>query len=361
MYQLENINPSSAAEWNAVIQRLPQAHILQTHEWATLKYENGWRPLFYTWKDATGEIVAAVCLHRKEIPVLRLCILYAPRGPLLDWQNALLRQTVMKDLVAIARRQRALFIKIDPEVSADAEIEGSEELTGLLKSSGWSFSRDQLQFRNTILLDITPDEDGILAGFKQKTRYNIRLADKKGVVVRPGTAADLPALYLMYAQTALRDGFAIRSREYYLQVWSTLMEAGKAYPLIAEVDGEMVSALVMFVFARRAYYFYGMSSGKYREWMPNHLLQWRAITLAKSLGCTQYDFWGAPDQFDPGDSMYGVYRFKEGFNGQIFKGIGAWDFPVHPLLYRLYGNTLPVILGWMRRVGRRRIKQETAQ
>ena len=162
----------------------------------------------------------------------------------------------------------------------------------------------------------------------------------------------------MYAQTALRDGFIIRDEAYYLYVWNLLYEAGMAVPLIAEVDGKPVSAIILFVFAKKAYYFYGMSTGEHREKMPNHLLQWEAILLAKSLGCLVYDFWGAPDKYDEEDSMWGVYRFKEGFNGEILSGIGAWDYILNRALYTGYTQLIPAILKIMRRFGRKRLTKE---
>lgn len=165
-------------------------------------------------------------------------------------------------------------------------------------------------------------------------------------------------LYRMYAMTSLRDQFAIRSKEYYLQVWSELIQAEMAYPLVAEVDGEPVSALILFVFANRGYYFYGMSTKSYRERMPNHLLQWEAICLSKQLGCITYDFWGAPDEFDVSDSMYGVYRFKEGFSGKVLFGIGAMDFVISPWKYQIYTHLLPRFLSVMRKLGREKVKGE---
>lgn len=358
MFVLEKIANPSPEEWKSIISSLPNPHILQTVEWAELKEINGWKPLFYIWKDSSSRIVAGVCIHRKKIPVLPMSLLYSPRGPLCDWQDMNICQVVLKDLVKIAREQNAIFLKIDPEVEIDVIPDGINSTTEVLKTIGWEYSNEQLQFRNTIFLDLSLETDELLSRFKQKTRYNIRLAEKKGVQIRQGMEEDLPFLYQMYAQTALRDGFAIRSRDYYLKVWSTLMNTGMAIPLIAEVNGVAVSAMIIFIFAERAYYFYGMSSGEYREWMPNHLLQWKAILLAKSMGCSVYDFWGAPDNFVESDPMYGVYRFKEGFNGRVFKSIGAWDYPVSRFLYTFYGHTLPLILNWMRRLGKKRIQRE---
>jgi lipid II:glycine glycyltransferase (peptidoglycan interpeptide bridge formation enzyme) len=369
-YSLNVISNPSEAYWNELLMELPGAHILQSQQWAEIKRQNGWLAEYLLWIGPDQKPAAAAVLHRKRVPMLPVCLLYAPRGPLLDWSNAGLRHQVLADLHRHARENQAIFLKIDPEVplawSEDPLARVDEDAVGLqvrteMERAGWIFSQDQLQFRNTVLLDISPSEDVLLQRMKQKTRYNIRLAERKGVVIRDGTTADLELLYHMYAETSMRDHFAIRSKEYYLDVWSRLMRNGIAQPLIAEVGGQPVSAVIVFIFARRGYYFYGMSTEAHRDKMPNHLLQWHAILLCKARGCLTYDFWGAPDEFHPEDSMYGVYRFKEGFTGRVLFGLGAWDDPIHPMLYRFYTRTLPRLLNVMRWLGRRRVSREVQE
>ena len=133
-----------------------------------------------------------------------------------------------------------------------------------------------------------------------------------------------------------------------------------AKPLIAEVDGEIVAALILFYFAGTAWYLYGMSSIEHRDKMPNYLLQWEAIRLAKKMGCSTYDLWGAPDQFNDQDPLWGVYRFKSGLGGRVVRHAGAWDFPVNKNLYRLYTLVLPKILAILRRRGNEETRQVLA-
>jgi len=106
--------------------------------------------------------------------------------------------------------------------------------------------------------------------------------------------------------------FVIRAQEYYLSVWKVFFEAGMLDPLVAEVEGQMVAGLILFYLGKTAWYLYGMSTGQHRDKMPNNLLQWEAMRIAKDKGCQVYDLWGAPDRFDESDSMFGVFRFKEG-------------------------------------------------
>jgi len=189
------------------------------------------------------------------------------------------------------------------------------------------------------------------------------LAKKKGVTVRLGTLDDLVMLFKMYAETSVRDGFVIRDETYYQTVWQTFMEYSPTYgqplaePLVAEVDGEAVAAIFVFYFGRRAYYIYGMSRDEHREKMPAYLLQWEAMKRAKAKGCTAYDLWGAPEVFDESDSMWGVYRFKEGLGGEVVRTLGAWDFAPNPFWYKMYSEIIPRVLDLMRSRGKAKTRQ----
>lgn len=389
--------------WNTLIASLPHPHFLQTWQWGQVKAKYGWQPMYLAWDKGqctvfntqcsviseqltdTKKIKATAMVLKKTViaggMAARLCILYCPKGPNLDWNDIPLRKRVLDDLERFARQQGAIFLKLDPDVALGTGVPGSEtEVTepggeavrADLLRRGWRFSEEQIQFQNTVLLDVSVSEEEMLARMKQKTRYNIRLAAKKGVTARFGTEADWPILYKMYAETAVRDGFVIRDETYYQTVWGLFqskipcgqdaqnpkIEIPLAEPLIAEVEGEPVAALVLFAFAGRAYYVYGMSREARREKMPNYLLQWEAMKWAKARGCGVYDLWGAPDVFDERDSMWGVFRFKEGLGGQVMRTLGAWDFVPNRLWYAMYTKVMPKVLGLMRSRGRARTRQQ---
>jgi len=357
--------------WNRVITTLPNPHILETWEWGEFKSEYGWEPFRFIWRDAQNQVVAACQVLRKRILTrgfaARLCILYAPRGPLLDWDNLQLKRQVLNDLQAYATDQQAIFIKIDPEVILGIGIPGDEDaMDGQmgaqavheLQSRSWRFSRDQIQFRNTVWIDLTGDKDLWLSRMKQKTRYTIRLAERKGVIVRHADASDFSEMYSMYRETAVRDGFVIRPESYYTGIWRRFLQAGMMTPLMAEVEGKPVAAVILFHFGNRAWYLYGMSRAEAREWMPNYLLQWEAMKTASAQGCACYDLWGAPDVFDETDSMWGVFRFKQGLGGKVIRTIGAYDYTPMPLLYRMYTNVIPKVLDVMRRRGKKQNQRE---
>ena len=185
----------------------------------------------------TNNCIAACLILKKQILnrgfAARLSILYAPKGPLLDWDNISLRTRVLNDLQAFAKKQGAIFLKIDPDIVLGRGVPNSEgdvtENSGQAARSeltrrGWVYSSDQIQFRNTVLIDLSATEEEMLARMKPKTRYNIRLSEKKGVSVRVGTLDDLPMLYKMYAETSVRDGFVIRDENYYMTVWKLFMQ-----------------------------------------------------------------------------------------------------------------------------------------
>jgi lipid II:glycine glycyltransferase (peptidoglycan interpeptide bridge formation enzyme) len=351
--------------WNTLAAALPRAHVLQSWEWGEFKSRYGWSAQRYVWRNAAGQPVAAGQVLKRTFQLgtsrfgPRASVLYVPKGPLLDWAEAPLRARVLADLESLARRERTVFVKIDPDVPMARGLPGAEQadavgaaLTLELRRRTWGLSKDQIQFRNTVTQDLRPGEGQILAGMKQKTRYNVRLAEKKGVRVRAGSLTDLDLLYQLYAETSVRDGFVIRSPEYYRDAWGSFIQAGLAQPLIAEVEGEAVSALVLFKYAKTAWYMYGMSREAHRAKMPSHLLQWEAVRWARTHGCEIYDFWGAPDEFVESDPLWGVWKFKEGFGGQVVRHIGAWDFAPSRPLYWLYTTVMPRVLDVMRWRGR---------
>jgi len=372
----------TASEWDACIAQLPGSHLLQTWEWAQVKAKYGWEPAAYTWESKTAMTVpAAAMILTKKIRVggfaARLNLLYCPRGPLMDWSNEHTRTQVLDDLEAFAKKHSAIFLKFDPDVALGTGLPGAKDFspqgTGQAVASelvrrAWKYSSGQVQFKNTLLVDLTPPEADLLARMKQKTRYNIRLAEKKGVTVRSGTLEDLRSLYRMYAGTSIRDGFTIREEEYYLTVWETFMFPAPSggprpacEPLIAEVEGSPVAAIFVFYFAGRAYYLYGMSGAEHREKMPNYLLQWEAIRRAKARGCHVYDLWGAPDEFDENDRLWGVFRFKEGLGGYAVSTLGAWDYVPNQFWYRMYSEIIPRVLSVMRARGRASTRLATTE
>jgi peptidoglycan pentaglycine glycine transferase (the first glycine) len=367
---VELVKIRDSTQWNNQIEDLPGAHALQTWEWGQVKARFGWEPYHLLWRDDAGGVCAAALLLRRRVALgsfsLPLSVMYVPRGPLLDWSDLPLAKKVLHDLQSFARQNWGVFVKVDPDLPVGFGIPGADgsedDPAGLavrehLIADGWYFSDEQIQFRNTVQVDLTKDEQTLLMGMKSKTRYNIRLAERRGVTVRRGAYNDIDLLYRMYAHTAVRDDFLIRGKVYYQTVWQTFFNAGLAEPLVAEVEGQPVGGAVIFRFGGRAWYMHGMSLDEHREKMFNYRLQWEAMLRSRVAGCRTYDMWGAPDTFTEDDPLWGVYRFKDGFGGQVVRTIGAWDFPLRPLVYKAYGQALPRVLKILKARGKTATKR----
>ena len=333
--------------WNEALLALPAYHVLQSWEWGEVKGRHGWAAHRLLWEQE-GRPVAAAQVLRRPIPHTPWGLMYVPKGPALDYANSALVQRVLAGLESMARHQRAIFIKVDPDTDLPQVVQ-------TLQARGWRYSVGQIQFRNTALLDLTLAEDVLLAAMKSKTRYNVRLAGRKGVRVRAGTLADIPRFYEMYAETGHRDGFLVRPFAYYADAWQTFLRAGLAHMLLACApprtgawSEEVIAGVILFRLGDKAWFMYGASADRHRDRMPNHALQWAAICWARSAGCTAYDLWGAPDVLDERDRLWGVWRFKEGLGAQFTPHIGAYDYVTSSVLYWAYAVALPRYLGLLR-------------
>jgi lipid II:glycine glycyltransferase (peptidoglycan interpeptide bridge formation enzyme) len=213
-----------------------------------------------------------------------------------------------------------------------------------MTADGWPRrSPHNIQPPRTILVELRGSEDEILARMKQKTRYNIRLAEKKGVTVRAWE--DLDGFHKMLLTTGGRDEFGVHSLDYYRRAYELFHPAGMAELLVAEYEGRPLAALMVFAHGKRAWYVYGASNDEERNRMPAYLLQWEAMRWARRRGCEEYDLWGVPDEEEAAleagfetrqDGLWGVYRFKRGFGGRLKRAVQAIDRVYNPLLYRLY-------------------------
>jgi peptidoglycan pentaglycine glycine transferase (the first glycine) len=367
-FSIAGLSPScqfvalESGAWDRLVLSLPAPYFLQSEAWAQVKSRYGWQPIPLIWIVA-GELRAAALVLERQLNLagiqIGLRMQYVPRGPLMaDWGDQKLRHQVMTDLLVLARSRGAITVKIDAELPVGYGAPGDPdaidaplglEVRAELAAGGWIFSNEQVQFRNTAVINLDQPDEVLLARMKQKTRYNIRLAERKGVSIRSAIYDDFNTLYAMYAHTARRDGFLIREEGYYHTVWDLFIQAGMIELLLAEVEGEPVAGLVLVKFGGRAWYLYGMSLDKHRDRMPGYLLQWEAMRRAKIAGCHTYDLWGAPDVFDESDPMWGVYRFKQGLGCGVIRTLGAWDYPVKPVLYQGYSYLLPKILTYLKK------------
>lgn len=320
----------SLQDWNQYLEKYPQAHILQTGEWGELKSAFDWEPVRIIPDEGPG----AQILFRR-LP-LGLTLAYLPK-PAFSGQQAAFNEQFWAEVDLVCKQHRAVFLKMELDLWGNT---GSFPDTS---HPSLRISKHNIQPPRTIVVDLQGSEDDILARMKQKTRYNIRLAGKKGVTVRPWD--DLPAFHEMMLVTGGRDGFGVHSLEYYQLAYELFHPKGMAEMLVAEFEGVPLAALMVFAHGRRAWYIYGASNNKERNRMPTYLLQWEAMRWARSNGAEEYDLWGVPDedeqtletQFtDRSDGLWGVYRFKRGFGGEVKRAAQALDRVYNPWLYKVY-------------------------
>lgn len=317
-------------------------HLLQSWAWGELKVQFGWG----VERVAAGAACAQVLF--RAAPGGLGSLAYVPRGPAADFGDGAGVRALLEAIRPSARKRRAICLKVEPNCEETPALEGA------LRAMAFRPSPQTVQPRRTILVDLEGTPETVLERMKQKTRYNIRLAERKGVTIRAGTEADLPAFYQLMEVTAERDRFAVHSEAYYTAAHRLLVPAGQGRLLLAEHEGRLLAGLVAMAFGDTACYMYGASSDEGRNLMPTYLLQWEAMRWARELGCRWYDLWGVPDeeeavleaQFaDRSDGLWGVYRFKRGFGGRLVRATGAWDLVYAPLRYRMY----EMALRWLER------------
>jgi lipid II:glycine glycyltransferase (peptidoglycan interpeptide bridge formation enzyme) len=314
--------------WNDFVANSPNSSILQSYEWGELKSYFGWKPIRIVLEEE-GKILAGISILKREIPFIMHSLFYAPRGPIIDFSNKDLLHNLMDIIEKEADRNHAVSLKIDPEVS-----EENRDAVASLTSLGFEKALKQVQPRATCILDLDRELDDILMSFEEKTRYNIRLAEKKGVTAKEDASEKgINIFHELYRATAVRDKFLVHPLRYYQRIREVLFNAGLGTNFVAYYEGKPVAAVIIFAFGRKIWYMYGASASESRNVMPNHLLHWEVIKWAKGKGYREYDLWGVPVNPKEDHPLFGVYRFKKGFRGRLVKYIGAYDFPYSPLLY----------------------------
>jgi lipid II:glycine glycyltransferase (peptidoglycan interpeptide bridge formation enzyme) len=314
--------------WNQFIAEHPDAHLLQMGEWGELKNDFGWKPVRLLLDRETG----AQILFRR-LP-LGLTLGYMPK-PVNSGRLMVDNELFWREVDSICKKNHAIFLKI--------ETDTWEETFQPSNLQAFKLSPHNIQPPRTITIDIKDSEETILARMKPKCRYNIRLAEKKGITVRAWD--DIPAFHEMMTVTGGRDNFGVHSKEYYQRAYELFHQKGACELLVAEFEGKPLASLMVFSNAKRAWYVYGASNDQERNRMPTYLLQWEAIRWAKARGCDEYDLWGVPDENEETleanfetrhDGLWGVYRFKRGFGGQLKRATQAVDRVYNPLLYWAY-------------------------
>ena len=259
--------------WNDFVRASTYPSVMQSWEWGELKAATGWTPLVIA-LEGEGELQAGALLLERRIPHLRRGLLYAPRGPILDWSNTDLLARLVAEIRTVARQRAAVALKIDPCVPAERT-----DVAAALEGLGFRFvgSDDPdlggTQPRYVMKTDLRPEPDELLASFHPKWRYNIRLAERKGVAVTDqATREDLPAWYEVLKITGRRDGFTVRALSYFYDLWDLIIAPGLGRLFLARVGEQLIAGTMAFCLPPQCWYVYGASSNEHRNLMPNHAL-----------------------------------------------------------------------------------------
>lgn len=320
-----------------------KAHPFQTATWGEVKRRMGWRPQVLEVRRE-GALRVALLILEKDFPKIGYRFFYAPRGPILEegWTAADL-DALFQKTESLARERRAVFLKMDPDVPAPAPLLVDDLARNGFRPAPSFGSLSGVQPRCVFRLDIRSTEEMLLAGMDQKTRYNIRLAEKKGVVIRPiSERSDMETFYRLLQETATRDKFLIRPLKYFLDIQEQFEPTGNARFFLGEHQGVPIAGALAMKNGPLCLYVYGASANTGRQYMPNHLMQWTLIRWAKAQGCAVYDFRAVPSHPDPSDPLYGLYRFKKGFGGAFTEFVGEYDRVYVPWMYHLWNYGWPL-------------------
>ncbi|MCC6483445.1 MAG: peptidoglycan bridge formation glycyltransferase FemA/FemB family protein [Armatimonadetes bacterium] len=347
--QVHSVAESDRGAFHEFIRQSPYGDVLQTAAWARLKSASGWKAHYLRVGDEADTVAACVALERR-LPRVPFTLLYCPRGPVLNWNTPDALVALTDALKGLARKRRAILVKIDPPVPADTPgVREALRRAGFrhIESAGFGGT----QPRCVMKLDLSAGLDQVFESFKPKWRYNVRLAERKGVVVREGGAQDVDTFYDILLETAKRDRFLVRGREYFHSMWRELSADRLIRVFLAEYEGQTISGALLYVLGKQAWYTYGASSNEHRNVMPNHLMQWRMMQAAAEAGCAVYDFRGVScnQEAAEDDHLQGLNRFKAGFNAQFVEYVGEYDLPVSRAMYTAWTKVAPVALGMLKK------------
>lgn len=339
MMKIEILTPEDSGKIEQMarfVESHENSHFLQSPQWAAVKESWRWRGVL---AYSGGRLAGAMSILIRPLP-LGLSLLYAPRGPVCGRHDRAVFSALMEGARAVAKQFHALFFMADPDVPCeDEDFRAMAQTMGFRERVSDGF--DNIQAQNVFRLALTGrSEEELFAAFHPKTRYNIRLARRRGVEIRrfrgdeeiPERAMD--AFARLMEATGRRDHFLTRSKAYFQKVLSAL--GGNGVLFLACLDGVPIAGTIGVYYGRKAWYLYGASADEHRGAMPNYLLQWEMIRRAARLGCVFYDLRGVPGKPSEDDPLYGLYRFKKGFSGRYTRFTGLFIYPYRKLASALF-------------------------
>lgn len=308
-----------------------KSHFMQSPMWASVK--DNWKNEVIVSEDENGNIKGTLSILIRKVPFFKSTLMYAPRGPVCNIDDEETISELIEGAKQKAKEYKSYVLKIDPDVESE-----NEKFVAMAKKMGFKFKNTSKNFegiqpRFVFRLDVKDKtEEELMNIFHTKTRYNIRLAVRKGVEVTIGTREDLKTFHDIMVVTGTRDEFVVRTLEYFEKMYDCMApENLRLY--LAHYDGKIVAGTLAILYGNKVWYLYGASSNEYRNVMPNYLLQLEMIKWALENKCDIYDFRGISGDIDESNPLYGLYRFKKGFNGKFTEFVGEMDYVFSPFMY----------------------------
>jgi len=321
-------------------------HPLQTWEWG--EFKESLRVKIERVGEFEGKkLKRAWQIFFHSLPGLKYTIGYFPKGPALS-------KKIIPAIMDLTKENKTIFVKFEPEQISrkwqnnKGEINPQPVFEKIIdfRKFGLIPAKKTLFAQYSFVLDLTKSENELLANMHSKTRYNIRLAERKGVIVEKDNSRKALTIFLdlLFSETVKRQGFYMHNPEYFQKMWAVLEPAGLAHLFLAKYKEQVLSAWMVFVFKDRIFYPYGASSSEMRNLMASNLLCWKIIQFAKRLGCKSFDMWGSlGPAVEPTHPWYGFHRFKLGYGGELVESVGSWDLVINKPLYQIYN-----LADWLR-------------
>ena len=325
---------ASKRQYTEFLARHERCSFFQSVEWAAVK--SNWKNEIVLAEDAQGNITGGMSVLIRRVPLFGN-LMYSPRGPVCDPADRDSLRQLTEGAELLAWKYNAMALRMEPDVPCgDSAFRAALEDLGCRFRTGPVSARDVIQPRQVFRLDLRGrSEAQVLAGFPQKTRYNIRLAQRRGVTVREGTREDLPVFHALLTETGRRDGFLVRPLAYFQRMWDAMGPDHMAL-LLAWYDGRPIAGAIPIFYGNKTWYAFGASADDRREVMPCYLLQWEMIRRAIARGCAVYDLRGVLEVTDANDPRGGLYRFKRQFGAALTDLMGEADMVYRPVTWRLY-------------------------
>lgn len=327
--------------WDRFVSGHPNGHLMQSGAWAAVKRQAGWRPLFLH-LEADGQIQAAGLFLERGLRAPGSELLYAPHGPVLDYAKPDLVEAFGRAIRQVARERGAFLVQADPAVPVDqAGAQEALEQMGFRRNDKIGLFRVSQPYRvMQIPLERYGGPEGLLRALPHKTRYNVRLAERKGVRIVPRIDAEAcREFHQLLWNNGRAKGFPVRGYKFHEAIWTHCVQKGMGEYLFAYHEGKVLAAIQVLTFGSCAWYMYGASDEEDRNLMPTYLLQWTAIERAWKAGARCYDMRGIYSLTpQPSDPEYGVYDFKRKFNAELVQFVGEYDLVIRPAVYAFWSR-----------------------